>query len=119
MRSGHAIVYEQFGSLHLLNTVSGADVALDGDLPALKPHLAKISPDEIQNVGISPPKCALWLKRMATSCRAGGEGRRAQPDQYLKRCGEGAGLVFGWKAGGRISAMRRASKSCTCGIRMG
>jgi tricorn protease len=55
---GSEIVYEQFGTLHLVDTASGAEhavkVSLDGDLPALEPHLAKIAPDEIQNVGISP-----------------------------------------------------------------
>ena len=29
-------------------------ITLDGELPALMPHLAKVTPDEIQNVGISP-----------------------------------------------------------------
>ncbi len=52
------VAYEQFGALHLLDTASGSDtpvqVQLDGDLPALEPHIAKIAPDEIQNANVSP-----------------------------------------------------------------
>ncbi len=55
---GDTLVYEQFGALHLFDLRSGRDtpvaVSLDGDLPALEPHLLKIKPDEIQNAGISP-----------------------------------------------------------------
>ena len=55
---GNTLAYEQFGVIHLVDLASKADhvvaVTLDGDLPNLVPHLAKISPDEIQNVGISP-----------------------------------------------------------------
>ncbi len=54
---GDSLIYEQFGSLHLVDA-SGADhevkISLDGDLPSLEPHIAKIGPDEIQNVNISP-----------------------------------------------------------------
>ncbi len=58
--SGHngTLAYEQFGVVHLLDAATGKDavlnVQLDGDLPALIPHLAKVGPDEIQNAGISP-----------------------------------------------------------------
>ena len=56
------LVYEQFGSLHVLDLPSpgkvGEDHALQitihGDLPQLAPHLASISPDEIRNVALSP-----------------------------------------------------------------
>jgi len=56
------LVYEQFGSLHLLDLPSpsqpGQDhtlqIAIHGDLPKLAPHLASIGPDEIQNVALSP-----------------------------------------------------------------
>ena len=56
------IVYEQFGSLHVLDLKSdgkiGEDHALQitihGDLPQLAPHLASISTDDIRNVGLSP-----------------------------------------------------------------
>lgn len=55
---GNTIVYEQFGSLHLLDLTTGKEhavkVSLDGDLPALEPRLAKIDADEIQNAAISP-----------------------------------------------------------------
>ena len=55
---GNAIVYEQFGTIHLYDIASGAEhpvnITLDGDLPALVPHLAKIPGDEIQNAAISP-----------------------------------------------------------------
>jgi tricorn protease len=56
------VVYEQFGSLHLIDLPSanepGSDhtvqVSIHGDLPQLAPHLASISPDEIQNAALSP-----------------------------------------------------------------
>jgi len=56
------LVYEQFGSLHLIDLPApnqiGQDRTLDitihGDLPKLEPHLASITSDEIQNVNLSP-----------------------------------------------------------------
>ena len=55
---GGTLAYEQFGTIHLFDIASGAEhevkITLDGDLPALEPHIAKISGDEIQNVDISP-----------------------------------------------------------------
>ena len=58
--SGHngALAYEQFGVIHLVDAASGKDqvlnVSLDGDLPALEPHLIKVAADEIQNAALSP-----------------------------------------------------------------
>jgi tricorn protease len=53
-----AIVYEQFGSLHLLDLHSGNDRALaiepEGDLVEVRPHFQKIEPKKIQMSGISP-----------------------------------------------------------------
>jgi tricorn protease len=55
---GDTLAYEQFGTIHLYDIATGSEhavnITLDGDLPALVPHIAKISPDEIQNVAISP-----------------------------------------------------------------
>jgi tricorn protease len=55
---GQTLAYEQFGTIHLVDIPSGTEhevkITLDGDEPALVPHIAKVSPDEIQNVGISP-----------------------------------------------------------------
>jgi tricorn protease len=52
------IVYEQFGSLHLLDLKSGSDRALDlqlvGDLAEVRPHFQKIEPKRIRFAGISP-----------------------------------------------------------------
>jgi tricorn protease len=56
------LVYEQFGSLHLLDLPSASQpgedhtlqITIHGDLPKLETHLASITPDEIQNVGLSP-----------------------------------------------------------------
>ena len=50
------VVYEQFGALHLLENDkdTALTVQLDGDLPALQPHIAKVAADEIQNANISP-----------------------------------------------------------------
>ncbi|MGB7167997.1 MAG: PDZ domain-containing protein [Acidobacteriaceae bacterium] len=53
-----ALVYEQFGSLHLYDLATHkehpVDVTIDGDLPEMEPHLANIRPDETENLGISP-----------------------------------------------------------------
>jgi tricorn protease len=55
---GSSIVYEQFGVIHLYDISSGSghvvNITLEGDLPALQPHIAKIGGDEIQNAAISP-----------------------------------------------------------------
>jgi tricorn protease len=56
------LVYEQFGSLHLIDLPTpgqtGQDhtlaITIHGDLPKLAPHLASISPEEIQNAALSP-----------------------------------------------------------------
>jgi tricorn protease len=56
------LVYEQFGSLHLLDLSASGQIGEDhtlqisihGDLPKLEPHLASIGADEIQNAGLSP-----------------------------------------------------------------
>ncbi|MHB8887909.1 MAG: S41 family peptidase [Acidobacteriaceae bacterium] len=53
-----AIVYEQFGSIHLYDLATGQEhpvaISIHGDLPRLEPQLTKISPKEIQNAEISP-----------------------------------------------------------------
>ena len=53
-----ALVYEQFCSLHLydLDTKQehAVEVTIHGDLAELTPHLANISADEVQNMGVSP-----------------------------------------------------------------
>jgi tricorn protease len=52
------LVYEQFGSIHLVDTTSNADqtisIQIQGDLANLAPHLAALTPDEIQNAALSP-----------------------------------------------------------------
>jgi tricorn protease len=53
-----ALVYEQFGSLHLYDLATHAEhavpVTIHGDLPSMVPHLANIPPRETQNVAVSP-----------------------------------------------------------------
>jgi len=53
-----AIVYEQFGSLHLLEVKSGNDRVLDiqpvADLAEVRPHFLKIEPRRIRSADISP-----------------------------------------------------------------
>ncbi|OYV98571.1 MAG: protease [Acidobacteria bacterium 21-70-11] len=54
-----AIVYEQFGSLHLLDLTSGQDrtvpVRLAADMPQLRPHFLQLDPvKDILAAGISP-----------------------------------------------------------------
>ena len=56
--TGDAIVYEQFGSLHLLDLNSGSEHALNvqivGDLAEIRPHFKKIDPKQIRFSDISP-----------------------------------------------------------------
>ncbi|MGC2403174.1 MAG: PDZ domain-containing protein [Acidobacteriaceae bacterium] len=53
-----ALVYEQFGSLHLydlaMHQEHSVPITVQGDLPSLTPHLAKIAANETQNTSISP-----------------------------------------------------------------
>jgi tricorn protease len=53
-----ALVYEQFGSLHLYDLATKQEhavtVTIRGDLPELIPHLAQVLPAETQNVAVSP-----------------------------------------------------------------
>ena len=52
-----ALVYEQFGGIHIFDPVSGASralpIAIAADLPATRPHYEKAA-DRIQNAGLSP-----------------------------------------------------------------
>jgi len=52
------LVYEQFGSIHLIDTANNADhivsIQIHGELPELAPHLTSIKPTEIQNAALSP-----------------------------------------------------------------
>jgi len=52
------LVYEQFGSIHLLDTATNADQAVSiqihGELPNLAPHLVSLPPTEIHNAALSP-----------------------------------------------------------------
>jgi tricorn protease len=53
-----ALVYEQFGSLHLYDLARHQEhavpITVHGDLPHLTPHLAKVAVKEVQNAAISP-----------------------------------------------------------------
>jgi tricorn protease len=53
-----ALVYEQFGSLHLYDLASKTEhavtVTIRGDLPELMPRLQNIAAHEVQNVAVSP-----------------------------------------------------------------
>jgi tricorn protease len=53
-----ALVYEQFGSLHLYDLATHQEhavpITVHGDLPHLTPHLAKVAVKEVQNAAISP-----------------------------------------------------------------
>lgn len=53
-----ALVYEQFGSLHLYDltthTEHAVPIAVHGDLPALVPKLANIPAQDVENVAVSP-----------------------------------------------------------------
>jgi tricorn protease len=53
-----ALVYEQFGSLHLYDLASHQEhavaVTIRGDLPSLVPHIGPVAPREVQNLAVSP-----------------------------------------------------------------
>ena len=66
-----AIVYEQFGSIHIFDPASGKQSAVNihvtGDFPAVRPHFADAA-DQIQNADISRQLVrAPFLKREAKS----------------------------------------------------
>jgi tricorn protease len=52
-----AIVYEQFGSIHLFDPATGKEhavpIQVTGDFPAVRPHYMKVG-DKIENANISP-----------------------------------------------------------------
>ena len=56
--STDAIVYEQFGSLHLLELDTGVDHPLSfdpqGDFPASEPHLQRIDASQLKSISLSP-----------------------------------------------------------------
>ena len=81
-----ALVYEQFGSLHLYDLAThqqhAVPITIEGDLPGLAPHLANIRPEELQNLDISPTGVRLVAEAhgdIFTCARR--QGRHAQPDQ--------------------------------------
>jgi|HubBroStandDraft_1064217.scaffolds.fasta_scaffold00282_17 tricorn protease len=53
-----ALVYEQFGSLHLYDLATHQEhavpVTIRGDLPDLAPHLGSVAAKEVQNIAVSP-----------------------------------------------------------------
>jgi tricorn protease len=53
-----ALVYEQFGSLHLYDLATHQEhvvpVSIHGDLSRLEPHLASIPPSAAENISLSP-----------------------------------------------------------------
>src|ERR1700733_9515113 len=53
-----ALVYEQFGSLHLYDLAThqahAVSVTIHGDLPSLAPHLEGVPESAAENIGISP-----------------------------------------------------------------
>jgi tricorn protease len=53
-----ALVYEQFGSLHLYDLATKQEhavaVTIRGDLPELTPRMASVAPMEVQNLAVSP-----------------------------------------------------------------
>ena len=54
----NGLVYEQFGSIHLVDTANNSDhlvpIQVHGELASLAPHLESIHPDEILNATLSP-----------------------------------------------------------------
>src|SRR5262249_34911357 len=52
------IVYNQFGSLHVLDLATGSDKVLDlhpaADLPEVRPHLVRIEPQLLRSADLAP-----------------------------------------------------------------
>jgi tricorn protease len=52
------LVYSQFGSIHLIDTASGAarevPITIAADLPETRPHMEKVSPRQILHAALSP-----------------------------------------------------------------
>ena len=63
---GGALVYEQFGSLHLYDPASQKDqqisIAIHGDLAGLQPHLAAVAESAAENIGVSPSGARLVVE---------------------------------------------------------
>ena len=61
-----ALVYEQFGSIHLFDLASHQDrnvpITVHGDLPELVPHLQNIPPRETLNIAVSPTGARLVVE---------------------------------------------------------
>ncbi len=61
-----ALVYEQFGSLHLYEPASRQDhivsVAIHGDLPGLQPRLAGVPESAAENIAVSPTGARLVVE---------------------------------------------------------
>jgi len=70
-----AIVYEQFGSIHVFDPSTGkqnaVNIQVTGDFPAVRPHYVHAA-EQIQNADISPTARAQCLKRTGNSDRARG-----------------------------------------------
>ncbi len=85
------LVYEQFGSIHFCRhrrptAIQPVAITIHGELPNLAPHLAAVTPDEIRNARSFADRRARRVRGPWRDLyRAGGEGRHAQPDQYIGR----------------------------------
>ena len=84
-----ALVYEQFGSLHLYDLATHQEhtvpITIHGDLPSLTPHLAKIPAKETQNVDISPTGMRVVVEAHGDIFTLpGGKRRHAQPYQNAR-----------------------------------
>ena len=84
------IVYEQFGSIHLLDLGTGTerrvDIRLAGDLPEVRPHFQKIEPKRIQSAGtFSHGRTRRVCRSRRNSYRAGRKGRYPQSHPHARR----------------------------------
>jgi tricorn protease len=56
--SNDAVVYEQLGEIHLLDTATGREgkvnIQVHGDLPSLRPHFQKVEARSLHNFTLSP-----------------------------------------------------------------
>lgn len=85
-----AIVYEQFGSLHLLDLASGSEktvsVRVTGDLPEVRARLRAVEPDRILNAALSPSGArAVFEARGEILTVPAEKGRDPQPDANTRR----------------------------------
>ncbi|MCK7468667.1 MAG: hypothetical protein MZU91_11510 [Desulfosudis oleivorans] len=117
------IVIEQFGALHLFDPATGTarrvPVALDGDLPEVRPHYAKVGPRIAGGVRLAERGPGRVRGPRRDPDRAGREGRHPQPDPDDRRHGARSRPGRPTASPSPTSRTSRANTPCTSATRPG